>query len=70
MEIEGHHVILNENEEQNEIETNLWIPLSSDIYSHNPLNPWCTSFVMVPGGPPFYYYFEKWVNQGTGAKGL
>ena len=37
-----------------EISTNLWIPISSHIYSHSKREPWHTPFMMVPAGPPFY----------------
>ena len=50
-----------------EISTNMWIPLSSHIYSHRS-RPWCTSFVMAPEGLSFYSTMKR-VDRGTGMKG-
>ena len=52
-----------------EINTNLWIPPSSHIYTHSKWKPWHTSFVMAPEGLPFYSTMKR-ADQGTGMKGL
>ena len=41
-----------------EINTNLWIPLSSHIFSHRS-RPWCSSFVMASEGPSFYIAMKR-----------
>ena len=53
MEIKVQHAIFKGIKIQNEIETNLWILLSSYIYTHSKGKPWCTSFVLAPEGAPF-----------------
>ena len=58
MEIEVQDAIFNDIEVQNEIETNLWIPPSSHIYTHSK-KPCNTSFVMAPGGPSFYTTMKR-----------
>ena len=70
IKIEGHNASLNEIEVhgKTEISNNLWIPLNSPIYSHSK-EPWCTSFVIAPAGPPFILP-QKWVDHSTGEKGL
>ena len=42
-----------------EINTNLWIPLSSHIYTYCKRKPWCTSFVMALEGLPFYSTMKR-----------
>ena len=46
-------------EDNVEISTNLWIPLSSHIYTHSKRKPWHTSFVMALAGPPFYNTMKR-----------
>ena len=41
-----------------ETSTNLWIPLSSHIYSQRS-RPWHKSFMMAPEGLPFYSTMKK-----------
>ena len=48
-----------------EINSNLWIPLSSHISSHNNRKPWCTSFVMGPEGSPFYSIMKRGRSDGA-----
>ena len=54
MEIKVQNAIFNEIEVQKEeeVRTNLWIPLNSHIYSHSNRKPWHTSFLVAPAGPP------------------
>ena len=51
-----------------EISTNLWIPLSSHIYSQRSRS-WCTSFVMTPEGSPFYITMKRGRSEHRSEKG-
>ena len=55
-------------QKEKEFSTNLWIHLSSPIYSQS-TKPWCTSLVMASEGPPFMLPW-KGVVWGMGTKEL
>ena len=70
MESKVQNAIFNEIEvkKEKEVSTNLWIPLSSHIYSHSNRKPWHTSFLVALAGP--LYTTTKGADQGIGMKGL